>query len=113
MPATRAQGEKVFAALASPVRREVLHLLRESGPQPVNALASHFAMARPSFSEHLRVLRDAGLVSETRSGRQRLYRLEAAALYEVQQWLNPFERYWREKLSDLSDVLDALDDDEP
>jgi DNA-binding transcriptional ArsR family regulator len=111
--AVDARGEKVFAALASPVRREVLRLLRESGPQPVTTLASHFTMARPSFSEHLRVLREAGLVSETRSGRQRLYRLEAAALYEVQEWLNPFERYWREKLSELRDVLDELDDDQP
>ncbi|MGP3977694.1 ArsR/SmtB family transcription factor [Streptomyces sp. 8N114] len=113
MPATGTQEEKVFAALASPVRREVLGLLRDNGPQPVTELAAHFAMARPSFSEHLRVLREAGLVSETRSGRQRLYRLEAAALYEVQEWLNPFERFWREKLSNLRDLLDTLEDDEP
>ncbi|MBG6092596.1 ArsR/SmtB family transcription factor [Actinomadura viridis] len=111
--AVGARGERVFAALASPVRREVLRLLREEGPRPVAELASHFAMARPSFSEHLRVLREAGLVSETRAGRQRLYRLEAAALYEVQEWLNPFERFWREKLGGLRDVLDAMEDDAP
>lgn len=104
--------EKVFAALASPVRREVLRLLREAGPQPVNELASHFAMARPSFSEHLRVLREAGLVSETRAGRQRLYRLEGTPLYEVQEWLNPFERFWREKLTGLRDLLDSLSEGE-
>ncbi|MFI9434326.1 MULTISPECIES: ArsR/SmtB family transcription factor [Streptosporangium] len=113
MPAVEAHGERVFAALASPVRREVLRLLREAGPQPVTELAAHFAMARPSLSEHLRVLREAGLVSETRSGRRRLYRLEGAALYEVQEWLNPFERFWREKLRDLHDLLDTMDDDEP
>ncbi|WP_202637688.1 ArsR/SmtB family transcription factor [Bailinhaonella thermotolerans] len=105
-------AERVFAALASPVRREVLRLLRDAGPQPVNELAAHFAMARPSFSEHLRVLREAGLVSETRAGRQRLYRLEGAALYEVQEWLNPFERFWREKLTGLRELLDSLDEDE-
>ncbi len=109
--AVEAGSEKVFAALASPVRREVLQLLREAGPQPVSALASHFEMARPSFSEHLRVLREARLVSETKVGRQRLYRLEGAALYEVQEWLHPFERFWRDKLRGMRDVLDSLDDD--
>jgi DNA-binding transcriptional ArsR family regulator len=113
MPAVETDGgERVFAALASPVRREVLRLLRESGPRPAGELAAQFAMARPSFSEHLRVLREAGLVSETRAGRQRLYRLEGAALYEVQEWLHPFERFWRERLAGLRDVLDSLDGDE-
>ncbi|TDE45732.1 ArsR family transcriptional regulator [Nonomuraea mesophila] len=113
MPAAEVREDQVFAALASPVRRMVLRLLGEGGPQPVTDLARHFDMARPSFSEHLRVLREAGLVSESRSGRQRLYRLEGAALYEVQEWLTPFERFWRDRLRSLSDVLDTLDDDEP
>ncbi|MFC5747663.1 ArsR/SmtB family transcription factor [Actinomadura rugatobispora] len=104
--------DRLFAALASPVRREVLHLLRERGPASVNELAGHFTMARPSFSEHLRVLREAGLVHERREGRHRLYRLQAAPLEEIQQWLHPFERFWRERLTDLSDVLDTLDGDE-
>ena len=112
MPSVEARSEKVFAALASPVRRAVLQMLREAGPQPVAALAAHFEMARPSFSEHLRVLREAGLVSETKVGRQRLYRLEGAALYEVQEWLHPFERFWRDRLRGLRDVLDSLDDEE-
>jgi DNA-binding transcriptional ArsR family regulator len=86
---------RVFAALASPVRREVLRRLREEGPQPVAQLASRSGMTRPSFSEQLRVLRHAGLVSERRSGRQRLYRLEAEPLAGVHEWLSPFERFWR------------------
>jgi DNA-binding transcriptional ArsR family regulator len=80
----------VFAALSSPVRRETLRLLREHGPQPVAALAAHFSMARPSYSGHLRVLRDAGLASETRVGRQRLYRLEPGPLTQVKDWLGAF-----------------------
>ncbi len=108
----RAPEDRIFAALASPVRREVLRMLREQGPQPVAQLASAFDMARPSFSEHLRVLREAGLVSERKVGRQRLYRLEAVGLYEVQEWLHPYERFWREKLSGLRDLLDSMDDDE-
>jgi DNA-binding transcriptional ArsR family regulator len=113
MPASAVRHceNRVFAALASPVRREVLRLLREQGPQPVAELAAHFAMARPSFSEHLKVLREAGLASEAKVGRQRLYQLEAVPLREVQEWLGPFERFWRAKLSGLSALLDSLDDD--
>ncbi|GGQ17643.1 ArsR/SmtB family transcription factor [Streptosporangium pseudovulgare] len=108
--AADAAGDRVFAALASPVRREVLRLLREEGPQPVQRIAGRFAMARPSLSEHLRVLREAGLVSERKVGRQRLYRLEAVPLHEVREWLDPFERFWREKLTGLRDLLDDLDE---
>ncbi|WP_255954861.1 ArsR/SmtB family transcription factor [Streptomyces odontomachi] len=104
--------DRVFAALASPVRREVLRLLREEGPQPVAALAGRFDMARPSFSEHLRVLRECGLVSEARSGRQRWYRLQAAPLEDVRDWLGPFERFWRDRLTALGAVLDAMPDDD-
>jgi DNA-binding transcriptional ArsR family regulator len=112
-PSAVAEGieDRVFAALASPVRREVLRLLREGGPQSVQDLAGHFAMARPSFSEHLRVLRDAGLVSERKNGRQRFYRLEAIPLTEVQDWLNPYERFWRERMAELGKVLDRMEDE--
>ncbi|MBB4777725.1 ArsR/SmtB family transcription factor [Actinomadura livida] len=105
------RGGDVFGALASPVRRELTALLLD-GPKPVNDLASHFAMSRPSVSEHLRVLRDAGLVSERRSGRQRLYRLEAGPLRELSEWLDPYERFWRERLSDLRELLDEDEEDD-
>ena len=98
----------VFAALASPVRREILNLLL-IGPQPVNDIASRFDMRRPSVSEHLRVLRDAGLVSEQREGRQRYYQLEPNPLTHVRDWLTPYERFWRTKLRALHDLLDTED----
>ncbi len=98
--------DEIFAALASPVRREVLRLLRERGPQSVQELASCFSMARPSFSEHLRVLREAGLVSERRDGRRRLYSLEPVPLVRVRDWLDPYERFWRDRLSALRHLLD-------
>jgi len=112
-PSVVAEGtdDRVFAALASPVRREVLRLLRDGGPQSVQQLADHFAMARPSFSEQLRILREAGLVSERKDGRQRFYRLEAVPLAEVQDWLSPYERFWRERMAELGAVLDRLEDE--
>lgn len=98
----------VFAALASPVRRELTALLLD-GPRPVNDLAAHFTMSRPSVSEHLRVLREAGLVTERRDGRRRVYRLEPGPLRELSEWLTPYERFWREKLSNLRELLDEED----
>jgi DNA-binding transcriptional ArsR family regulator len=100
----------VFAALASPARRRMLGLLRDSGPLPVQELATHFAMRRPSVSEHLKVLKDAGLVREQKSGRQRFYRLEAEPLQEVSDWLSPYERFWRERLTSLRELLDEEDE---
>jgi DNA-binding transcriptional ArsR family regulator len=96
----------VFAAVASPVRRQVLSLLLDGRPRPVQELAGHFDMRRPSLSEHLKVLKDAGLVVERRAGRQRLYALRAEPLREVAEWLHPYERFWREKLANLRDLLD-------
>ncbi|UGY92245.1 ArsR/SmtB family transcription factor [Streptomyces gobiensis] len=84
----------LFAALANTTRREVLRVLWEEGPQPVRQLAARFDMRRPSLSEHLRVLREAGLVSERRIGRERHYSLEVAALAEIRDWLAPYERLW-------------------
>ncbi|MDL4814483.1 ArsR/SmtB family transcription factor [Actinomadura opuntiae] len=99
----------VFAALASPVRRELTALLLE-GPRSVNDLASRFAMSRPSVSEHLKVLREAGLVTERRDGRRRIYQLEAEPLMELSQWLTPYERFWRSRLAGLRELLDAEDE---
>lgn len=95
----------VFAALASPTRRELLRLLRDEGQQPVQQLASHFTMRRPSISEHLKILRDVGLVSEHKQGRQRYYYLEGALFREVQEWLVPYERFWKDRIANLEMLL--------
>ncbi|WP_086841867.1 metalloregulator ArsR/SmtB family transcription factor [Amycolatopsis kentuckyensis] len=102
-------NDDVFAALASPARREVLRLLLD-GPMPAGAIAERFEMARPSLSEHLRVLREAGLVTEQRQGRHRVYRLDAAPLEQVADWLTPYERFWRTKLANLRALLDEEED---
>jgi DNA-binding transcriptional ArsR family regulator len=102
-----ARTDDVFAALASPPRREVLRLLLD-GPRTVNDIASHFEMRRPSVSEHLRVLRDAGLVTERRAGRERRYQLEPDPLMDVRGWLDPYEQFWRERLTALRGVLEDL-----
>jgi DNA-binding transcriptional ArsR family regulator len=94
----------VFTAVADPTRRRMLELLADAD-RPVQELATHFAMSQPSVSGHLRVLRDVGLVSTQRSGRQRVYRLRPAALLELADWVRLFERFWNQKLNALDDYL--------
>ena len=98
-------ADPVFAALASPVRRRLLELLAD-GPRTAGQLAAEFELSRPAVSEHLAVLRRASLVRERPRGRERHYHLDAGPLAQVDDWLHPFERYWRERLRSLSDVLD-------
>lgn len=88
------------------MRRDLLRLLLEGGPQAVQELAVHFDLSRPSVSEHLKVLLDAGLVAERKSGRKRYYRLEPAPLMELHDWLEPYERFWRRGLAEFADLLD-------
>lgn len=79
----------VFRAIADPTRRRLLEALR-GGPLSVNRLAASFPVSRPAISKHLRCLREAGLVSEERQGRRRIYRLRAQALVEVRGWVDGF-----------------------
>ena len=95
----------VFHAIGEPTRRRLLDLLGR-GEQPVNRLAGSFAMTRPAISQHLRVLRRAGLVAVRRVGRERRYRLRPAPLREVYNWVGHYERFWRRKLRALGTYLD-------
>lgn len=103
----------MFAAIASPVRRSLLDALR-SGPLAVRDLAADLDISRPAVSQHLQVLRQADLVVEERVGRERHYRLRAARLREVTDWVGHYERFWSGRLSALRTLLDdtELDDTE-
>ena len=96
----------VFRAVADPTRRAVLDLLAE-GDLAVKDLQPAFPISQPALSQHLRVLREAGLVSERRAGRLRIYRLEAEPLAGLRGWLERYERFWDERFARLGDVLDG------
>ncbi len=93
-----------FSALAHPVRRQLLDLLA-TGEQSVSQLAARFTVTRPAISQHLKVLLDAGLVSEQRQGRERIYRLHPQPLQELDSWLEPYHRLWDVRLDRLENVL--------
>lgn len=96
---------EVFGAISHPARRQMLDLLVHED-HPVNSLATHFEMSRPAVSQHLRVLLDAGLVTEHRHGRERRYRLVPQRLGPVRDWLAHYERFWDDHLARLARHLD-------
>jgi DNA-binding transcriptional ArsR family regulator len=101
--------DQLFGALANPTRRDILDALL-AGDRSAGDLARLFEMSRPSVSEHLRALREAGLVEERAVGRQRIYRVTATPLAGLLDWLSPYERFWRDRLAVLGKVVDRMDD---
>jgi DNA-binding transcriptional ArsR family regulator len=95
-----------FAALADPTRRHLLEGLA-TADRTVSELVSGLDMSQAAVSQHLRVLREAGLVTAERDGRHRRYRLLPSALTELRDWLDELERFWRQRLTALGDYLDA------
>lgn len=85
----------MLAALADPTRRKVLERLR-TGPHPVGELAAGLPVSRPAVSQHLKVLREAGLVHETRDGTRRIYAIDPAGLAPVRAWI---EAFWTDALT--------------
>jgi DNA-binding transcriptional ArsR family regulator len=80
---------EVFEAIAQPTRREILRLLA-GGELSAGAVASRFAVTQPAISQHLRVLREAGLVTERREGARRLYRVRTEGLTDLHGFLATF-----------------------
>ena len=94
----------VFTAISHAARRQMLDLITED-ERSVGDIAAHFAMSRPAVSQHLRVLLDAGLVTEQRHGRERRYRLVPERLSPVRDWVAHYERFWDDHLQRLQEQL--------
>lgn len=94
-----------FDILGDPVRRRILELLTR-GEMPagdvVHAVGEEFGITQPAVSQHLKVLRESGFVSVRAEGTRRLYSLEAAPLRGVDEWLDPFRRFWAPRLDALA-----------
>jgi DNA-binding transcriptional ArsR family regulator len=94
-----------FDVLAEPQRRRILDLLRD-GERPVGELVDRLEISQPGVSKHLRVLRDAGLVSVRPEGQRRLYGLRPEGLADVDRWLAPYRQLWSRRLDALERHLD-------
>ena len=96
----------VYAAVADPTRRAILDRLSR-GEQPVTRIALDFPMSRPAISKHLRVLRDASLVTERRDGRNRVYRLNPTPLKQIDKWLEQYRSFWEANLQSLKQFVES------
>ena len=96
-----------FAALADDTRMQIVETLA-ADDRTVNELVALFPISQPAISRHLRVLREAGVVTATDEGRQRIYRLNPTAITEVGHWAARLHETWAERFDALGDHLDAL-----
>jgi DNA-binding transcriptional ArsR family regulator len=100
-----AEEQDAFRAIADPGRRRMLDaMLGEE--RSVGELVDIVGLAQPTVSQHLKVLRLAGLVDERRDGRQRIYTARAAELQTVADWVAKYEAFWTERLGRLGALLD-------
>ena len=101
-------SNEVFRALADPTRRAILDLLCK-GAQPVNDIARQFPVSRPAVSRHLRMLREADLVTGRKEGRQQVYELNAAPLTAVDDWIRQYREIWQQRLMRLKTFSEQLE----
>ena len=90
--------------IAEPTRRRILDLLRDE--RAVNELVDSLSMSQPAVSKHLKVLRDAGLVSVRTDAQRRLYRVRPEPLQEIDAWLAPYRAMWNDALDKLERHLE-------
>ena len=96
-----------FNAVAEPKRRQVLAVLGTE-ELSVNEIVERLGWNQPMVSKHLGVLKQVGLVSERRMGRQRMYRVNAERLKPIFDWVTPFERIWNDRFDRLDNLLQDM-----
>ena len=101
----------VFFAVADPARRAILEHLR-GGALSAGELASRFSVSRPAVSRHVRVLRDAGLVRQTRDRQMLHYSLDPAPLALVDRWLSGYRVFWGARMQELRQYVEEEQSDE-
>ena len=98
-------SDRIFAALADPTRRQLFEKVAEQ-PQSVGALARQFPVSRPAVSQHLRILKDAGLVSDEARGTSRIYRIDPKGLGPMRRWL---DEQWDRSLANFKALAEQED----
>ncbi|MDX1570391.1 MAG: metalloregulator ArsR/SmtB family transcription factor [Xanthomonadales bacterium] len=93
-----------FSALADPTRRRIVEMLG-AGEIAAGHITACFDMSAPAISQHLKVLREAGLVAVRPEGQRRLYRLERSGWDELQAWVDRVTEFWPQRLDALEDAL--------
>lgn len=100
------QERDVYVAIADPTRRKILRLLAEVDELPLHELTPQFQMGRTAVSKHLAILKEAGLVADRKVGRETRYRLNAAPLEEIKDWISFYEGFWKKSFVKLNNILE-------
>jgi DNA-binding transcriptional ArsR family regulator len=100
---------EAFAALADPTRRQIVELLAE-GERSAGEIARQFTMTQPAVSQHLRALREAGLVRVRNDAQRRMYSLNPRGLREIDAWVSRYRAFWITHLDALERALDDEDE---
>ncbi len=100
------QERDVYVAIADPTRRKLLRLLADVEELPLHELTVQFQMGRTAVSKHLAILKEAGLVVDRKIGRETRYRLNAAPLQEIKDWVSFYEGFWIQNIVKLNLLLE-------
>lgn len=97
------RSDAVFSALADPTRRQVIRALSEQGPATATGLAANLPVTRQAVTKHLSALANAGLVTSSRRGREKLYQISPRPLTDAVSWMADLGARWDERLAALRD----------
>lgn len=109
MESADAAATKIFQALADPSRRAIFEALSR-GEAAVKELTARFALSQPAVSQHLAILKDAGLVQARREGRSVIYRVEPRGMQPLVDWIAHHRAFWPERVGRLEQLLEKLDE---
>jgi DNA-binding transcriptional ArsR family regulator len=98
----------IFTAISDPTRRRIVEYLG-AGAQPAGSITEQFALSAPAISQHLKVLKEASLVSVKIDGQKRIYSLNPQGLDDLEAWLGRMREFWNNSLDALEQVLRAED----
>ena len=101
---------EAFAALSDPTRRHIVELLAD-GERSAGELARRFTLTQPAVSQHLRTLRDAGLVRVRRDAQRRMYSIDGRGLAQINEWLSRYRTFWNTRLDALERALHDKDEE--
>lgn len=97
----------VFQAIADPVRRDIIKLLAEE-TLSVNSVAERFDVSRPAISKHLKILRECGIITIHKQGRERYCQIQPKTLIPAFLWIDQYRNLWEEKLDSFENYLTQL-----
>jgi len=95
----------IFQAIAEPTRRSIVEMLAKDGRLSASEIGSAFDMSAPAISQHLKALREAGLVRVERQGKQRMYELDISTIYKIERWAHGMSSQWNNRLDKLGALL--------